>query len=129
MKRKTFIALIACVIIGLSAVSVSAASPKVRYTRQTGNFQRIPNVAFQGNEDKRYGWPVRVSGFDEAIEKARELNLNAFHFYLTGDARGQMYPFDSVVGYEPRGGGSQSIGVIMERTSVHAKADNKASDQ
>lgn len=112
MKRKTFIALIACLVIALSAVSVSARQK----TELNGHFLTIQNVAFHGSADRSHGWPVRVSGFDDAINKAKQWRLNAFHLYIGDDfGAGQMYPWKNVHGYEPRDGDRQSVGVIMER--------------
>jgi len=104
-------------VVSLLIASINTLSAE---TTHTGRFATIPNVAFQGEPDKSHGWPVKVSGFDEAIEKARKWGINAFHVYVSGDgAAGDMYPSKTVIGYEPREGNRQSIGVIMERTSVH----------
>ncbi len=91
-------------------------------TTHTGRFFIVSNVAFQGESDKSHGWPVKVTNFDDALAKAREWKLNAFHLYVTGDKyAGDMYPATNVTGCEAREGKGkrQSIGVIMERTSVH----------
>ena len=81
----TFIALIACIAIGLCVVSVSAVDAKTKSTELTGRFVTIQNVAFQGSTEQSHGWPVRVSGFDDAINKAKQWHLNAFHVYVGYD--------------------------------------------
>jgi hypothetical protein len=102
---------------GLLTASVTVLSAE---TKHTGRFATISNIAFQGEIVTDYGWPVKVSSIEEAIKNARKWGINAFHVYIIGDmATGQMYPFRSVTGYEVREGNRQSIGVIMERTSVH----------
>ena len=89
-------------------------------TQHTGRFFIISNVAFQGEVDQSHGWPVRASSLDDAVVKARAWGLNAFHFYVTGDrGAGDMYPFQNVIGCEPREGDRQCVAVLMERTSVH----------
>jgi hypothetical protein len=78
----------------------------------------LSNVAFQG-EMVGVG---PVSSFGEAIKKARDLKVKAFHFYTIGDPHsGDMYMYRNIAGYEVREGDRQSIGVIMERTSVHGQ--------
>jgi hypothetical protein len=120
MKKKKFMVLIACIVIGFCAVSVSAVNAREKSLELTGRFVTIQNIAFQGSTDQSHGWPVRVSGFDDAIEKAKQWHLNAFHVYVGDDfAAGQMYPMKNVYGYESRDGDRQSVGVIMERTSFH----------
>ncbi|MCX4026181.1 hypothetical protein H0A36_22100 [Endozoicomonas sp. SM1973] len=87
----------------------------------TGRYFVLSHVAFQGNPDKRFGWPAYVGSFDEAVHLARQHNIVAFHYYVSGDssATGAMYPFYSVTGYEAREGNRQTVGVVMERKTVH----------
>ncbi|MDE1464309.1 hypothetical protein [Spartinivicinus poritis] len=87
----------------------------------TGRYFVLSHVAFQGKPDKRFGWPTYVGSFDDAIRLARQHNIVAFHYYVNGDssATGAMYPFYSITGYEAREGNRQTVGVVMERKTVH----------
>ncbi len=86
----------------------------------TGRYFVLSQVAFQGAADKRFGWPVYAGSFERAVNMARNNGIAAFHYYVDGDsASGYMYPFYSINGYEPREGNRQTVGVIMEQSSVH----------
>jgi hypothetical protein len=121
MKKSVIIFLTTVLLI----FSISSWAPE---TRHTGKYVTIKNVAFQGEGDRRYGWPVKVNSFDEAIRKARRWGINAFHYYVSPSRHaGDMYPLKNITGYEPRGGDYRTIGVIMELTSVHQKDEPQAS--
>ena len=106
----------------LETETFSEVSINANFTapQPSGRYFVLSHVAFQGTPDKRFGWPAYAGSFEDAIRIARQHNITAFHYYVNVDsAVGAMYPFSSITGYEAREGGRQTVGVIMERKTVH----------
>jgi len=103
MKSKILVATLVFSL--MTAIGVYA-----RDTAHTGGYKVISNASFQGQSDKRHGWPVKVKDLDDAIRKARSWSVNAFTL-----AQDRMWPLYNVTGYETPKESFNVMGVIMER--------------